>query len=63
MEQQAIIDRLDKIEETLKNIQETISDPDTILTEEERQLLDESIINQKEGKLISSSELRRKLDL
>jgi hypothetical protein len=63
MEQEAIIERLDKIEEALKNIQETISDPDTILTEEEREMLDQSIINQREGKLISMEDLRKKLDL
>jgi len=58
MEQQAISERLDRIEEALKNIQETISDPDTILTYEERQLLDQSIINQREGKLVSLEELK-----
>jgi transcriptional regulator CtsR len=58
MEQQAISERLDRIEEALKNIQETISDPDTILTYEESQLLDQSIINQREGKLVSLEELK-----
>jgi len=58
MEQEAISERLDRIEEALKNIQETISDPDTILTYEERQLLDQSIINQREGKLVSLEELK-----
>jgi len=63
MEQKQIIERLDRIEKTLKDIQETITDPDTILTEEERELLDQSVINQREGKLISSEDLRRKLQL
>ena len=58
MEQEAIIKRLDRIEKTLKDIQETISDPDTILTEEERQLVEESIENQKQGNLVSLEEIK-----
>ena len=63
MEQKTINDRLDRIERTLKNIQETITDPDIILTEEERELVEQSFENQKQGKLISSEDLRRKLEI
>lgn len=63
MEQKQIIERLNRIEKTLRDIQETIADPDTVLTDEERKLLDQSIVNQREGKLISSEDLRRKLEI
>ena len=38
-------------------------DPDTILTEEEKRLLKESYIHQKEGKLIPLEEVKRELGL
>lgn len=63
MEQENIINRLDRIEKTLEEIKETLVDPDTILTDEERELLDQSVINQREGKLISSKDLRRKFGI
>ncbi len=53
MEQQNIIARLDKIEKVLKQIQENMVDVDTIITEEERRMLDESLKNEKTGKLVS----------
>lgn len=53
MEQQNIINRLDRIEKTLKYIQENMIDVDVIITEEERRMLDESVENEKSGKLVS----------
>lgn len=58
MEQQNIINRLDRIEKAIEEIRETLVDPDAILTEEERKLLDQSIINQREGKLVSLEEIK-----
>lgn len=58
MEQQNIMNRLDRIEKTLKNIQENMVDADTIITEEERRMLDESVKNEKSGKLVSLEEIR-----
>lgn len=45
--------RLDRIEKILKYIQENMIDVDVIITEEERRMLDESIENEKSGKLVS----------
>ncbi len=53
MEQQNIINRLDRIEKTLKYIQENMIDVDVIVTEEEKRMLDESIEHEKAGKLVS----------
>lgn len=53
MEQQNIINRLDRIERTLKYIQENMIDTDVIITEEEKRMLDESIEHEKSGKLVS----------
>ncbi len=63
MEQQKIDRRLDRIEKTLKFIQENMVDVDVIITEEERRMLDESVGNEKSGKLISSKELRQELGI
>ena len=53
MEQKNIITRLDRIEKTLKHIQEKMIDVDSVLTEDERIMLDESVENEKAGKLVS----------
>ena len=53
MEQQNIINRLDRIEKTLKFIQENMVDVDVILTEEEKTMLDESVENEKAEKFVS----------
>ena len=53
MEQQNIINRLDRIEKSLKYIQENMIDVDVILTKEEKKLLDESIEHERTGKLVS----------
>jgi len=58
MEQQNIDTRLDKIEKTLKYIQENMIDVDVIITEEERRMLDESVKNEKSGDLVSLEEIK-----
>ena len=58
MEQQNISDRLERIERALKNIQENMIDVDVIITEEERRMLDESVKNEKSGKLVSLEEIK-----
>ncbi|MDP4039811.1 MAG: hypothetical protein Q8P57_04515 [Candidatus Pacearchaeota archaeon] len=63
MEQQNIGRRLDRIEKTLKFIQENMVDIDVIITEEERRMLDDSVKNEKAGKLISSEKLRQELGI
>lgn len=52
-----ILERLERIEREVIEIKEHMVDVDTILTEEERKLLDQSFIHEKEGKLISLEEL------
>ncbi len=58
MEQQNIVNRLDRIEKTLRYIQENMIDVDVILTEEEKRMLDESVENEKSGSLISLEEIK-----
>ena len=58
MEQQNIVNRLDRIEKTLKLIQENMVDVDVIITEEERRMLDESVENEKAGNLVSLEEIK-----
>lgn len=55
--EQNILERLDRIERKVIEISEHMVDVDTILTEEERKLLDESIINEKDDKLVSLEEV------
>jgi len=55
--EQVILEKLEKIEKELGEIREHMVDADTILTEEERRLLDASIKNEREGKLVSIGEL------
>lgn len=55
--EQQILQKLERIEKEVEVIKEQMVDVDTILTEEERRLLDESIRNEKEDKLISLEEL------
>ncbi len=52
-----ILERLERIEREVIEIKEHMVDVDTILTEEERKLLDQSFIHEKEGKLMSLEEL------
>ena len=56
-----IIERLDKLQAQVNKLQEDFED--TQLTSEEIKLIGESLVNEKEGKLISSEDLRRELDL
>ena len=53
MEQQNIDSRLDRIEKTLRYIQENMIDVDVIITDEEKRMLDESVENERKGKLVS----------
>ena len=58
MEQQNIDNRLDRIEKTLRYIQENMIDVDVIITEEERRMLDESVENEKSENLVSLEEIK-----
>jgi len=58
MEQQNIDARLDRIEKTLRYIQENMVDVDVIITEEERRMLDDSVENEKSGSLVSLEEIK-----
>ena len=58
MEQQNIDTRLDRIEKTLRYIQENMVDVDVIITEEERRMLDDSVKNEKSGNLVSLEEIK-----
>jgi len=58
MEQQNIDTRLDRIEKTLRYIQENMIDADVIITEEERRMLNESVENEKSGNLVSLEEIK-----
>ena len=48
---------LEDMKKEIHEIREHMVDADTILTEDERMLLDQSIKHEKEGKLISLEEL------
>ncbi len=61
--EQLILEKLEKIEKNVEDIKEHMVDVDTILTSDERILLDQSIKNEKEGKLVSSKELRKQLEI
>ena len=56
--EQNIINRLDRIEKSLKFIQENMVDMDIILTNDEKKMLDESLKNEKEEKLVSLEALK-----
>lgn len=56
-EMKQVIKKLDTMKVELDYIREHMVDVDTILTEEERRLLDESIKHEKDGKLISLEEV------
>ena len=58
MEQQNIDARLDRIEKTLRHVQENMVDVDVIITEEERRMLDDSVENEKSGNLVSLEEIK-----
>ena len=58
MEQQGIDNRLDKIQKTLEFIRENMVNVDALLTEEEIKMLDESVKNEKSGKLVYLEEIK-----
>ncbi len=60
--EQQILQKLQKIETDIEEIKEHMVDVDTILSEEERILLNESLKHEKEGKLISLEELENVRD-
>jgi len=56
-----IFHELDVIKAELKNIREHMVDADTILSEEEKILVEESFKHEKEGKLVSLSDFKKNL--
>lgn len=54
-----IFHELEIIKSELKDIKEHMVDADTILSEEERMLIEESCKHEKEGKLVSLSEFKK----
>ncbi len=56
---QEIMQKLVYLQTQINSLREDFED--TQLTEEEIKLIDESLVNEREGKLISSKELRREL--
>ena len=62
MEQQNIDTRLERIERTLRYIQENMIDIDVIITEEERRMLNDSVENEKSGNLVSLEKIKNVRD-
>ena len=60
-ESKQILEELKAIKAELDYIKENMPDKDMFLTNEEKQLLEASYKNEKEGKLISSTVLRKQL--
>ncbi len=58
-----VMKELKIIRSELHTIRETMPDKDMFLTAEENRLLQESYQNEKEGKLLSSAELRKELGI
>ena len=59
----AILDELKTIRKELKEIKDTIPDKEMFLTSEESELLMMSFEHEKEGKLVTSKDLKRELGL
>jgi len=59
--QKQVLSRLDKVEKTMNYLLERMDD--TTLSGEEKQLLQESYVREKEGRLISGKELKKKLGI
>lgn len=55
--EQVILQKLENIEKNVEEIKQHMVDVDTILTAEERVMLDESIKHEKEGKLVSLKDI------
>ena len=62
-EAQLIMDELKGIKEELDFIKENMPSKDMFLTTEEKVLLEESFQHEKEGKLVSDEELRKRLGI
>ena len=60
---QKVFDELRTIKIEIEFIKEHMVDADTILTSEERVLVDESFKNEKNGELVTSVELRKELGI
>ncbi len=58
-----IFDELTFIKAELNEIKEHMVDVDAIISEEERRLVHESLIHEKEGKLISLTDFKKHLGL
>ena len=58
-----ILGELREIKEELAFIKQHMPDKDMFLTVEEKELLEESYIHEREGKLISSEQLSKRLGL
>ena len=58
-----IFDELTHIKEELDDIREHMVDVDTILSEEERMLIDKSFEHEKEGKLVSLTDFEKELGI
>lgn len=52
-----ILEKLDRLEKEVEEIREHMIDADTILTIEEKRLLDESLVHEKESSLISLEDI------
>ena len=55
--EQLILQKLEKIEKEIKVIKEHVVDADAVLSKEEKQMLDESIKHEKEGRLVSLDDI------
>jgi len=62
-EAKEILDEIRTIKDELAYIKEHMPDKEMFLTAEEKRLLEESYQSEKEGKTISSAELRKKLGI
>lgn len=58
-----VIEMLDTIKSELDHIKENMPSKDMFLTAEEKKLLEESYINEKSGKFLSSNNIRKQLGL
>jgi len=60
---QEILHELKEIKEELAYIKDNMADKDMFLSIEEKELLEQSYIHEKEGKLVSSKDLKKRLEL
>ena len=61
--EQQILQELKAIRQDLDYLKENMIDKEMFLSNEEKQLLEESYENEKQGKLISSKDLKKQLGL